>query len=151
MLQKDIEKVLIFIAEKLNNAKINWLLIGSSNLALQGVPLEPNDVDISVGISDYNKIKNIFNKYKTLSGTTLKNKEAEEVTYLIKGVKVHFCFEYDHGFFNKFLKNNDKLKIKIGSVDIFCNSLVGEIEAYTHLDRKEKAESISKFLKTEIK
>jgi hypothetical protein len=38
--------VLAFVKEKLENHRVDWVLIGSVSLALQGVDVEPKDIDI---------------------------------------------------------------------------------------------------------
>jgi len=39
-------KVLRKINVRLNNTSINWVVTGSFSFALQGLPVEPNDIDI---------------------------------------------------------------------------------------------------------
>jgi len=39
-------KVLRKVNERLNNTSVNWAITGSLDFALQGVPVEPNDIDI---------------------------------------------------------------------------------------------------------
>ena len=46
MLNPDYLKVLRKIKERLNNISVNWAVTGSLGFALQGVPVEPNDIDI---------------------------------------------------------------------------------------------------------
>ncbi len=42
---------------------IQWKLAGSSNLALQGVPVDASDVDIAVNTSDVDIIQKLFAAY----------------------------------------------------------------------------------------
>ena len=141
------KETLTFVAKKLNEAQIKWALIGSANLALQGMNVVPNDIDILVDFSDKEKNEKLFMGEKIVSNSIQKNGEAEEVTYLIEGVDVQICYEHPHGFYFQFFENNRFEKIMLGSVEILCNRLEDEARAYEHLGRKEKAEKIREFLK----
>ena len=46
MIPENTFQALKIISEKLNGKGINWVLIGSTNHALQGVDVKPNDIDI---------------------------------------------------------------------------------------------------------
>jgi hypothetical protein len=143
----DKKETLIFVAKKLNETKTRWFLIAGFNLELQGMSVAPGDIDIVVSFSDKEKVKKLFETEKLIRSTVLRNKEVEDAVYLIKGSEVQFCFEYPHGFYSQFLRDNKFLKVKLGAVEIFCNLLENEIKAYEYLGRKEKAEKIRKFLK----
>ena len=144
------KETLAFVAKKFSEAQLCWALIGSANLALQGMFIAPNDINILLSVSDKEKVKKIFSKEKLIRSSELKNKEGEEMLYLIQENEVQFCFERAHGFYAKFLKNNKFRKIKLGSVEISCNLLEDEIKAYEFLGKKEKAESIREFLRTNV-
>lgn len=143
----DKKETLIFVANKLNEAGADWALIGSANLALQGMDVAPGDIDILVNFSEKEKIESIFSEEEKISDSKLKNGEGEELTYLIGGVEIQFCFEYAHGFYADFLEKEEFEKIVLKSVEIPCNRLEDEIRAYEHLGKKEKAEKIREFLK----
>ena len=140
------KETLAFVAKKLSGAKINWALIGSANLELQGMDVVPNDIDILVDFSDKEKIEKLFMGEKIVSNSIQKNGEAEEITYLIDGVDVQICYEHPHGFYFQFFENNRFEKTMLGSVEILCNRLEDEALAYEHLGRKEKAERSREFI-----
>jgi len=55
--------VLKIIAEKLDNANILWMLIGSTNLSLQGLDILPRDLDITITHKQIKKAREIFSEY----------------------------------------------------------------------------------------
>lgn len=144
----DKKETLIFVAKKLNEAQLKWALIGSANLALQGMDMVPNDIDILIGIQDKDKITNLFAKEKLIRSLVLENKEAEEMFYLIDGNEVQFCFEYAHGFYADFLEKEKFEIVELGSQKIPCLNLEDEARGYEYLGRKEKAERIREFLRS---
>ena len=48
------------IYKKLKNTDINWAIFGSTNLLMQGLEVEPNDIDILTDEVGAYKIENIF-------------------------------------------------------------------------------------------
>ncbi|MEI8344068.1 MAG: hypothetical protein WCF93_03915 [Candidatus Moraniibacteriota bacterium] len=141
------KETFIFVAKKLSGTKIKWAFIGSSNMELQGMDVVPNDIDILVDFLDRKIVDALFLEEDVISDLKLRNGEGEEITFLILGTEVQFCFEYPHGFYSQFLRNNKFFKVKLGSVEIPCNLLENEIKAYEYLGRKEKAEKVRAFLK----
>jgi hypothetical protein len=59
MIGKPFIKVLKIIFKKLRGKKVNWVLIGSSSLALEGMKIKPKDIDILTtkkGAFEFNKV-----------------------------------------------------------------------------------------------
>ncbi len=57
MLDKNILKILKKLSIILNKDNIPWMLIGSCNLAMQGMDLIPRDLDICVNLKDFDNVK----------------------------------------------------------------------------------------------
>ena len=56
-------KVLRKINAQLNNTSLNWAVTGSLGFALQGVPVEPNDIDIQTDEKGAYKIERHFSEF----------------------------------------------------------------------------------------
>lgn len=56
-------KVLDIIYGKLKEADINWVITGSTAFAIQGITLEPNDIDIQTDEKGAYEIEKYFNEY----------------------------------------------------------------------------------------
>ncbi len=55
-------RVLAILAEKLESSKTSWAITGSTSLALQGIDLVPNDVDILTDEAGAYTIANLFSE-----------------------------------------------------------------------------------------
>lgn len=58
-------EVLRKICTRLNEINVNWALTGSLNLALQGVPVEVNDIDVLTDKIGAHQIENCFSEFVT--------------------------------------------------------------------------------------
>jgi hypothetical protein len=63
MIPKHILRVLLILAEQLESAKVSWAVTGSTSLALQGVDLVPNDVDILTDEAGAYAISKLFSEH----------------------------------------------------------------------------------------
>lgn len=45
------------------DSSIDWWLVGSTALAVRGIPIEPRDVDIVVAEEDFSKTNNLFEQF----------------------------------------------------------------------------------------
>ena len=153
MISKQFIKALAIVAQRLEKNDIAWAIVGSGALALQGMDVTPNDLDISVDVKDLEKIRAAFSDHYSTEVKeieTLSGKQALDVTANIKGVETQFCGELKTNeeaiWFNRVVSGmtND---IDVGGVRVPCISLLAAIEAYTELHRPQKAELIRAFLK----
>ena len=58
-------RVLRKIRTRLDNADVNWVVTGSFGLALQGVPVEPHDIDIQTDEAGAYKTQRLFSEFVT--------------------------------------------------------------------------------------
>jgi hypothetical protein len=66
-LSEKVQEVLLLILRKLKGEKIDWLIVGSTALALYGLPIKANDIDIISTKEGTDKIANLFSKELTKS------------------------------------------------------------------------------------
>jgi len=64
MVNKKLIDALKQIARDLSTHKIKWVLVGSLSLALQGVRIDPKDIDILTDKEGALKLNKIWEKYK---------------------------------------------------------------------------------------
>ena len=64
MLSKKVISALKIIYKKLKKEKINWVLVGSINLALQGIKIRTKDIDILTDKKGAFKINKLFKEYE---------------------------------------------------------------------------------------
>jgi len=60
-------QVLRLLSEEFRKANVRWVLAGSLSLALQGVRIEPRDIDILTNRQGVFKINGILKKYEVKS------------------------------------------------------------------------------------
>lgn len=84
-----------YFLKRISNAEIEWVLVGSTNLALQGIEIQAKDIDIVTTKDGANKIEDLFKKDLTKK---VEYSEAERYkSYFgkleIKGIKFEIMAE----------------------------------------------------------
>jgi hypothetical protein len=100
VITKDFKDAIKIIHEKLEKNNIKWALIGSTNMAIQGIDVKPRDLDIIVQLKDLSKMQEIFSGYKASAMRKLKPMTEEpgwEVRAQIRSVFIQFLGERDTG------------------------------------------------------
>lgn len=149
-MSKTFVEAIKIIDEKLNQKGIKWALVGSTNLALQGMNVTPRDLDILINYPNLEAVKFIFldynpSKIKELK-PFIKGQQAWEVRAIINNTEVQF-FSEKNGEYARKLHANRLITIKLNNINIPCFSLKDEAQIYAETNRKDKAEIINKFLK----
>ena len=152
VVEEKLLEVLKFIANVLGRENVRWALVGSLNLALQGVDVEPEDIDI---VTDREGILKI--------GELLRDFVVEEIRYK-EGKKMAACFgklnvngvlidiigdprmreDESHKWKEKGLC--DLVILDLG-VRVPAMSLRSELDAYKILGKTEKVRKIESFLR----
>lgn len=149
MINENFKKAIKIIHKLMNENKIKWALIGSTNMQLQGINVNPHDLDIVVQLKDLEKIREIFSDYNASAVKKLKpltDEPSWEVKLKIKNVKVQILGERDTGEYVSKLLANKLTKKKIDDIKIPCFTLEAEAQSYTETNRKHKAHLIQEFL-----
>lgn len=133
----------------MNDNKIKWALIGSTNMQLQGMNVNPYDLDIVVQLKDLEKMREIFSDYNPSTIKELKlltNEPVLELKINIGNVEVQILGEKDTGNYVSKLLANKLTKIKIDKIEIPCFTLEAEAQTYAKTNREHKAHLIQEFL-----
>ncbi len=122
-----------------------WVLIGSTNLALQGIEVEAKDIDLLTNEKNAYLIGEALEKY-AIETVHFKHTDIFDSHYgkfIIDGIELEII-----GDTNESDKDIDKygINIKIDTYNISACSLKRELEAYIKLGRTEKAGLIRRFL-----
>lgn len=151
MMSEEFEKTIKLISRVLENNKIKWALVGSANMAIQGMNVDPRDLDIVVQLKNLKKMTKIFLNYRPSKINELKpfTKElAWEVKLIINNIEVQIFGERDTGEYVRKLLANKLIKIKLGEAEIPCFTLKAEAQTYAETNRGHKAKLTNKFLKS---
>jgi hypothetical protein len=161
MLSYDFSQAIGILSKELNEQQIEYALIGSSNLALQGMKLFPRDLDLVMGLKDLRKTPEIFRKYHASaieelrpdSGdpawtAKLQKHPAWNVHFNIERIPVQILGEPADGDYVFKLLDKRLVYISVEGIRVPCFTLETEADVYQETFRPEKAERIIAFLKT---
>lgn len=127
-----------------DNIHFEWFVMGSANLALQGVNIRPLHLSILI---HHRNLQNFLSVYKSTLRTKirlLENREAEEFVMTIHETEILVRAEYDHSVYCR-VNNGFQMK-KIDRMTIPCFSLLAEREACKSLNATNKVALIDDFL-----
>jgi hypothetical protein len=149
-------KVLHKICARLDEINVHWALTGSLNLALQGVPVEVNDIDILTDKAGAYEIENCFCEFVTRKVAL---SSAERIrSYLgalmIDGVRVEIMgdvqLKRENGSWEEPVDlERNKRTLKIEGIRIPVMSLEHAYQAYVKLRRLKKSEIVRKWLSSD--
>ncbi|AEC52639.1 hypothetical protein PNA2_1724 [Pyrococcus sp. NA2] len=146
-------KVLRKLYERLKNSDVNWVVTGSLGFALQGVSVEPHDIDIQTDKDGAYEIEKLFSEFVI---EPVRFKESERIrshfgVLMIDGIKVEIMGDIQKKVNNEWEPPVDVSKYKrfveIEGMKIPVLDLEYEYQAYLKLGRVEKAEMLKRFLK----
>lgn len=150
MITEKFKKTIKIIHKRLENNKIKWALVGSTNMQLQGMNVSPHDLDIVVQLNDLEKMQEIFSEYNASAIKELKpltDKPAWEVRMKINDLEIQIFAQRDTGEYVSKLLANKLAKIRLENIEIPCFTLEAEAQTYAETNREHKAHLIQEFLK----
>lgn len=155
MVSKKIKDALKIVCRKLKDKSIDWVLVGSTNLALQGVDVTPHDIDILTDEKGAFSISELLGDHEVRK---VEYKESENLaSYLgefrIDGIKVEVMgdlkIKRPDGTWYRELVIRGAKKAKVGEMEVPLYPLEKELEGYKILGRVEKVREIEKALRRE--
>ena len=149
-------KVLRKINFRLNNTSVNWAITGSLGFALQGVPVEPNDIDIQTDKRgayeiEYHLSEFVTKRVKFSSTERIRSYFGE---LMIDGIKVEIMGDIqksleDGSWENPVDLEQHKRVVEVEGMQVPVLSLGYEYQAYLKLGRVDKAETLRNWLQGE--
>jgi len=137
------------VFSRLDGSGILWCLAGSVNMQLQGIQVEPHDLDVLIQHKDLEKVRALFSDYSASSVRemkTLSGEPAWDVEAYINGVKVHFFGgDEDNTYAGKMIAGMTT-KVSIDEIKVPCFTLEAEMKSYLETNREHKAKIIKDFL-----
>jgi hypothetical protein len=151
-------KVLRKINARLNNTSVNWVVTGSLGFALQGVPAEPNDIDIQTDKRGAYEIERYFSEFMTkrVTFSSTERIRSHFGELMIDGIKVEIMGDIqkplkDGSWENPVDLEYHKRVVEVEGMKVPVLSLEYEYQAYMKLGRTEKAEMLRNWLHSEHK
>jgi hypothetical protein len=138
------------VFSRLDGSGILWCLAGSVNMQLQGIQVEPHDLDVVIQHKDMEKVRALFSGYSASpvrEKKTLYGKPAWwEVEAYVSGVKVHFVGGDEDDIYVGKLIAGMTTKVSIDEIKVPCFTLEAEMKSYLETNREHKAKIIKDFL-----
>lgn len=145
MIDNKLSKIIIRIAKQIDD--LNYVLIGSANLAIQNIDLNPRDIDIltdKTGMAEFDKR---FSKFRTKKKYYDKSdgRNSWRAFYEIEGIEIEVLQNV-----NYLCRPKDELNktvyIDIDNQKIKCSNLQSELFAYENMGRSDKVKLIKEKL-----
>lgn len=145
-------KVLRKLYERLKDSSVNWVVTGSLGFALQGVPVEPHDIDVQTDREGAYEIERLFSEFVV---EPVRFKESERIrshfgTLVIDGIRVEIMGDIQKKVEDEWEQPVDisryKRFVQIEGMQIPVLDLEYEYQAYLKLGRVKKAEMLKRFL-----
>jgi len=143
MLNRKLLSALKVIAQKFDKQNIKWVLVGSSSLALQGVKVNPGDIDIMTDKEGAEKINELLKEYLVRPITFGKTDRFESYygEFNIKAIKVEVMGDFKEKIKNRWISLEYRLKenkvIDVHGMNIPVSLLTDQLESYESSERRK--------------
>jgi hypothetical protein len=143
------------IHSRLSEPGVNWVVTAGVNLALQGLPVEPEDVDIQTDEAGAYEIERRLSEFvrRRVAFSSTEKIRSHFGTLMVDGIEVEIMGDVqkrsDDGTWEPPPDlNRHKRFVETGGMRIPVLSLEYEYEAYLKLGRTEKAQLLKRWLRT---
>jgi len=145
--------VLRKIYNRLCNTDVNWVITGSLGFALQGIPIEPHDIDLQTDKAGSYEIERLFSEFviRKVAFMSTNLIRSHFGVLMIDGIKVEIMGDIqkwlDTGIWESAvdLKHHKRI-IEVEDIKVPVLSLEYEYQAYMKLGRIDKAKMLKKYL-----
>lgn len=152
VIDDNIIKIIKELHTKLEQTGVQWILTGSTALAMRGVDIQTNDIDILTNRKDVKSIDKILNNYRIqypdLSETN--NYRSYYGIYEIDGIKIDLMGDFQYKLKNsKWSDTNQNNKIEFvdfHGMPLPMLTLQQELKEYENTDRQDTVLKIKEYL-----
>ena len=146
--------VLELIASRLSKGDVMWAVTGSLGFALQGVPVQPHDIDIQTDAQGAYEIERLLLEYLTEKVHFAQSSRIRSHfgAFEIDGIRVEVMGDIQKRYDNGTWSAPPDLKrhihyLEIDEMTIPVLSLAYECQAYRQLGRDDKADLLRRWLR----
>lgn len=154
-MEERIKDAIRTVYSRIDKSGIIWCLAGSANMQLQGIKVEPHDIDVVVQHKDLEKVRALFSDYSTSPVRTiekiLSDNPAWEVEAYVSGVKVQFFGGDENDIYSSKMVAGMTTKVPMNEINVPCLKLEAEMKSYLETNREHKAKIIKDFISTRNK
>lgn len=151
MIDEKFKETLKTVVSKLEGKQLNWAVIGSTNMALQGINVSPNDLDIVTSFEGIEKMEGVFKDYmkneiQTKEASQEDNSDYYEMKLSINGLEVHVVGAGPEDIYYGRVASGRTTTVRVKDFKVPCMKLEAEKETYIATGRQQKAKIIENFL-----
>jgi hypothetical protein len=145
-------QVLKYLCSNLGRSDVRWVLAGSLSLALQGIEIEPNDIDILTDQLGALKINSISKKYEIKKVKYYETEKAVSFfgVFEIEDVKVEVMGDYKEKQGSRWVNFSKRLEnpkiIEVDGIKIHVSSMKDQLRSYRRSKRPQDVEKVKKIL-----
>lgn len=150
MINDKFKRALRVVARIMNESHVQYVVIGSSNMAIQGMEVDPGDLDIAVSKDDLGKIDKLFSEHVVSLAEFKESTRGGQYWRLelgIGGFEVEVIGERDDDIYVEKMLAGTTIIVDVNNTKVPCLQLEAEADAYAETNRLQKAETIRKFLR----
>lgn len=139
-----------FLNRRLRDSRIRWVIIGSTSLAIQGVKVSPNDIDVLTDRDGAFKIAKLLEKYQVrrLAFRRSGRFESYFAEYRIEGIKVQVAgdmrIRYRGSWTSLLGRLKSTRKVSVGGLMTPVSPLRAQLLSYEKLGRRDDLIKIRK-------
>ena len=152
-MDRRIIRAIEFLSRRLKYGRTKWALIGSTSLAIQGVKVSPNDIDVLTDREGAFKIAKLLEKYQVrrLAFRRSDRFQSYFAEYRIQGIKVQVAgdmkIRYRGRWTSLLGRLESRTRVRVGRSMIPISSLREQLLSYQKLGRREDRAKIRKIRK----
>jgi len=153
MISQAHHSVLRKIYARLHPTDVNWAITGSLDFALQGVPVEPHDIDIQTDEAGAYEMERLFSEFvvRKVAISTSERIRSHFGALEIDGIQVEIMGDIqkrlpDGSWEGPVDLERHQRFVEVAGMRVPVLSLEYEVQAYLTLGRVEKAEMLRKWL-----
>lgn len=147
-------QILRIIYVRLNDEGVNWVVVGSLSLALQGVPIEVHDIDIETDETGAYAIERLFSDLviRRIAFSSAERIRSHFGALLIDGVEVEVMGDVQHRLEDGSWEDPVDLVlhrrfVHVEDMSVPVLSVEFAYQAYLKLDRVKTAELLARWLR----
>lgn len=143
MIPERVLNVLKFVAEDLKNKGIRWVLVGSLSLALQGVDIEPKDIDILTTKDDALRLNKLWEQYKIkdVSFGETEHFRSYHGKFRINDVNIEVMGDLEEKIEGKWVSLNKRIEspvfVNVLGIQVPVSSLEEQLSSYEKSKRQK--------------
>ncbi len=142
------------IYREMQHAEIDWVITGSLGLAIKGIPISPQDIDIQTHRAGLQRFASIFSNALVQPPTIWESERIRSITatFVIAGIKVDIMgdvqFRDEDGFWDDTPNlSMNRIFLQVADMRIPTFTLDFEEEIYRAMGRADKAALITQYLR----